>query len=78
LGFTSVPVLIDPPPFLLSSKNVKQAEESKNLFSLLSIWVSYHMTWGVTFIGQRGQFEIGLKGSLCVGISNITDGDFDF
>ena len=27
------------------------------------------MTWGVTFIGQRGQFEIGLKGSLCVGIS---------
>ena len=60
------PVLIDPPPFLLSSKNVKQAEESKNLFSLLSIWDSYHMTWGVTFIGQRGQFEIGLKGSLCV------------
>ena len=28
------------------------------------------MTWGVTFIGQRGQFEIGLKGSLCVGISS--------
>lgn len=27
------------------------------------------MTWGVTFIGQRGQFEIGLKGSLFVGIS---------
>lgn len=27
------------------------------------------MTWGVTFIGQRGQFEIGLKGSLCIGIS---------
>jgi hypothetical protein len=30
-------VLIDPPPFLLSSKNEKQAEESKNLFSQLSI-----------------------------------------
>ena len=29
------------------------------------------MTWGVTFIGQRGQFEIGLKGSLCVGISTM-------
>ena len=29
------------------------------------------MTWGVTFIGQRGQFEIGLKGSLCIGISKI-------
>ena len=29
------------------------------------------MTWGVTFIGQRGQFEIGLKGSLCIGISKF-------
>ena len=37
LGGMSGPVLIDPPPFLLSSKNEKQAEESKNLFSLLSI-----------------------------------------
>ena len=29
-----------------------------------------HRPEGVIFIGQRGQFEIGQKGSLCIGISS--------
>lgn len=35
-----------------------------------------HGVEGVTFIGQRGQFEIGLEGSLCVGISTRSENQY--